>query len=548
MRCPLLVACVALASKQAVIAGSVETLEGHRLPGEITLSAGAVLASTSTNPPTVVPWTNLLSADFTTTSGDAPGTTGSGNGALGIYSAGTNWDGAPFVRLDETLDLDWAAGDAAPGIPHERFSVVWCGELEPTVTGEYQFNLAADDSASLQLDGKDVLRVSSAREETSPTLRLEGGHRHLLKLTLVNAAGPAQVRLSWSGPGFSKRPVPRDRLHAKSLLPAHATEAIEGRGLLGTYYSNASFTGSTRTRVDPSINFAWTDRDPMPGFGRTNFSVRWTGQVRAEHSEEYTFHVTADERLRLWVDEKPVIHRTDQFWLSESKGTLPLLVGESYSIRLEVASTAGDAVAKLFWSSASTPRTNVPNSHLSPASPQPDSAGGPGAEGRTPPGLLFRNGSFVACNVERATSSSVQASGRLKAMPISTPKVARIVFQSIPKAMESRMPAGRPGLLLAKGDFIDGEFRGFDGQRVRLDSILLGTRTYDARKEVLAVLLRDASTNATSFELRLRDRSVFKADMVSVEGERLMMRDADAGVMKFQASEIARVKRTGSGN
>ncbi len=537
-----------LASNETIPAGSLDTLEGHRLTGEITLSAGAVLVSTSTNPATVVPWTNLLSVDFTTALGEASGITGSGNGALGIYSAGTNLDGAHFVRLDQTLDFNWALGDAAPGIPHERFSVVWCGELEPPVTGEYQFSLAADDSASLQLDGKDVLQVSSAREETSPTLRLEGGHRHPLKLTLVNEAGPAQIRLLWSGPGFSKRPVPRDRLHAISLLPAHAAEAIEGRGLLGTYFSNASFAGSTRTRVDPSINFAWTDRDPMPGFGRTNFSVRWTGQIRAEHSEEYTFHVTADERLRLWVDEKPVIHRTDQFWLSESKGTLPLLAGESYSIRLEVASTAGDAVVKLFWSSASTTKTNVPNSHLSPASPQPDSAGSPGVEGRTPPGLLLRNGSFIACNMERANSSSVQASGRLKAMPISTPKVARIVFQSIPKAMESRMPVGRPGLLLAKGDFIDGEFRGFDGQRVRLDSILLGTRTYDARKEVLAVLLRDASTNATSFELRLRDRSVFKADTVSVEGDRLMMRDADAGVMKFQASEIARVKRTGSGN
>ena len=39
------------------------------------------------------------------------------------------------------------------------------------------------------------------------------------------------------------------------------------------------------------------------------FSVRWTGQVQPQFGETYTFHVTADDGVRLWVRGQLLIDR-----------------------------------------------------------------------------------------------------------------------------------------------------------------------------------------------------------------------------------------------
>jgi len=534
-----------LAMTDLVSAGSVQTVDGRRLLGELQFAADALTVTAGRSSETI-PLTNVLSAEFLTPEAEEPGGSGAGNGLLGFYFSNTNLAGAPFVRLDESIQFNWTSGEAAPGIPADFFSVVWCGEVDAPASGDFRFSLAADDAATLYFLDNAPVSINASRdggEVTSPVVSLEAGRRYPVKVLLANAAGSARAQLSWSGPGISKRVVPKGRLHAKSLLPAHAASITYGSGLLGTYFGSADFSGSSSTRVDPLINFVWSDRDPLPGFARTNLSVRWTGQVRVEHSEEYSFYVVADERVRLWVDGKPLINRTEQLWLSESKGSLPLIAGERYDIRLESSSTGGDAVAKLFWSSASISKTNIPASHLYPSAPPPGSNLGTGADAKTPPGLLFRNGSFVACAVERATETSLRASGLLKATPVTTLNVSRIVFQPISKVLEARMQAGRPGVLLAKGDFVDGDFRGFDGQRVKLSSILFGTRSYDVRKEAVAVVMRDVSASQVLFEVTMRDGSLLRSTSIRLQPGQLGLQDSAAGALRIPLGEVAVIRR-----
>ena len=168
---------------------------------------------------------------------------------------------------------------------------------------------------------------------------------------------------------------------------------------------------------------------------------------------------------------------------------------------------------------------------------------GIGADAKTPPGLLFRNGSFVACAVERATETSLRASGLLKSAPVTTLNVARIVFQPISKVLEARMQAGRPGVLLAKGDFVDGDFRGFDGQRIKLSSILFGTRSYDVKKEAVAVVMRDVSANPALFEVKLRDGSVLRPASIRLQPGQLTLQDSVAGALKISLGEVAVIRR-----
>ena len=75
-----------------------------------------------------------------------------------------------------------------------------------------------------------------------------------------------------------------------------------GTGLAATYYDNPDFTGATVQRTDATVDFAWGGGAPVAGIGADTFSVRWSGQVQAQHSQTYTFVATGDDGIRLRVN------------------------------------------------------------------------------------------------------------------------------------------------------------------------------------------------------------------------------------------------------
>ena len=138
-------------------------------------------------------------------------------------------------------------------------------------------------------------------------------------------------------------------------------------GLLGTYYADTSFTAAAFTRKDQRIDFEWgTVTRPggstSPGFravGTDNYSVRWTGQLVPRYSETYTFGGVADDAFVLEL-KKP----TDATWtkvVNQSgpaagfSGAIALRAGQEYDVRVSYKEFTGAAVARLRWSSPSTP-------------------------------------------------------------------------------------------------------------------------------------------------------------------------------------------------
>ncbi len=525
--------------------GLVKTVDGRTFAGELRMTNGYLLVySTNATPARLAP-ADLLTANFQEpVAGAAAG--GDGNGLLGYYFNNTNLDGSVVVRLDESIDFDWSIGEPVPGVAIDYFGVVWSGEVEAPATGDFVFSVEADESASLSIDNQTILDARSRRagaETASAPFRMEQGKRCPIQLKYFDWTGSARVRLLWSGPDFMKGIIPKERLHAKSFSSVHTADIRAKSGLAGTYYQNTEFGGATSTRVDSTVDFNWSDRDPLPGFSRTNLSVRWSGQLKADHTEEYTFYVLADGIVRLWIDNRLVLDRTDQTWLSEIKGGLPLAAGERYDLRLEVQSRSGGVVARLMWSSASVSKTNIPASHLFPS--KPAATRGLVAEigQKTPPGLVLRNGGFVAGAVERAGETSIRITGLLRNTPLSTVNVARILCQPLSKAMEQRLVPGRPGVLLAKGDFVDGDFRSIEDGQVKLNSILFGTRSFDAQKEVLVVVLREISPAPAPFEIRLRDQTVLPANVLTFELDALVTRDSTLGTVRLPTSELVTLQQ-----
>jgi hypothetical protein len=146
------------------------------------------------------------------------------------------------------------------------------------------------------------------------------------------------------------------------------------RGLQGEYFDAADLTGTPLvTRVDPTIDFDWGLAEPVPGTGDT-FSVRWKGTITPRYTERYTFRMTSDDGVRLYIDGQPVI---DEFKLHSTKtvfGTVDLVAGTPHAIEVEYFDGVRHANVRMEWQSASQPRELVPQAVLTPPAGAPQTA------------------------------------------------------------------------------------------------------------------------------------------------------------------------------
>src|SRR4029078_1155005 len=124
------------------------------------------------------------------------------------------------------------------------------------------------------------------------------------------------------------------------------------------------FTALKLTRTDANIDFDWSFGAPNAGVGADSFSVRWTGAVEPAFSELYTFYTTSDDGVRLWVNGQQIINNWTDHGPTENSGTIALVAGQKYDIKMEFYENGRGGTAKLFWSSPSTAKKAVPTSQL----------------------------------------------------------------------------------------------------------------------------------------------------------------------------------------
>ncbi len=111
----------------------------------------------------------------------------------------------------------------------------------------------------------------------------------------------------------------------------------------------------------------------MANVNADTFSVRWTGKIKPQFTETYTFTTTADDGVRLYVDGRLIIDNwVDQVATSRT-GSIALEAGRLYDIKMEYYERTGLASASLAWSSASKPLQIIPQTRMYsvPALPVP---------------------------------------------------------------------------------------------------------------------------------------------------------------------------------
>ena len=119
-------------------------------------------------------------------------------------------------------------------------------------------------------------------------------------------------------------------------------------GLKAEYFTNQNLEGDpVKTVVDKQINFSWNDDGPFADFPNDNFSVRWTGYLKFDQTEDHTLDISSDDGVRLYLDDKLVIDDWNDHALQTNSYTTYFDANKYYKIKLEYYENGGGAIVKL---------------------------------------------------------------------------------------------------------------------------------------------------------------------------------------------------------
>jgi peptidoglycan/xylan/chitin deacetylase (PgdA/CDA1 family) len=158
------------------------------------------------------------------------------------------------------------------------------------------------------------------------------------------------------------------------LTDGRLTAQAVGDGLSVTFWDNQDFTGATATRIDTTVDLTTTGSgsvatSPITGIAGTSWSARWTGFVQAPATGTYTFYVTSDDGGRLWVDNTQITNNWTSHFPVETSGTISLMAGQFYPIKLEQYNGNGGARMLLSWAGPGITKVKIPQAQLSATAP-----------------------------------------------------------------------------------------------------------------------------------------------------------------------------------
>lgn len=155
------------------------------------------------------------------------------------------------------------------------------------------------------------------------------------------------------------RPASLEQLEPRALLAG-------GRGFTSYYFAGTDFTSRKLIREDSTLQFNWTNGTPdasliAPGSG---FGARFSARVMPKFSELYRFYTRSTGGVRLWVNNQLIIDDFTIHPLKDNKGTINLVAGVRYDIKVEFMDTSSSSVLELHWASARQAREAIPTSRL----------------------------------------------------------------------------------------------------------------------------------------------------------------------------------------
>jgi len=263
---------------------------------------------------------------------------------LAQYFANTTLAGTPVTARCEAAPINDTLGTTPnwppTGVPQTNFSARWDGQFSFATAGAYTFTATADDGIRVYLDNALVIdhfvdQGPTTYTYTAPSLT---AGTHAVKVEYYQGGGGATAQVSWQ---------------ASAPPPPPPTTCAVGQ-YLAQYFANTTLAGTpvtARCEAAPiNDTLGTTPNWPPTGVPQTNFSARWDGQFSFATAGAYTFTATADDGIRVYLDNALVIdHFVDQGPTTYTY-TAPSLTAGTHAVKVEYYQGCCGATVQVKWS------------------------------------------------------------------------------------------------------------------------------------------------------------------------------------------------------
>jgi len=160
--------------------------------------------------------------------------------------------------------------------------------------------------------------------------------------------GEHQVRIVRKGyaPFDERLWLPRGKKTDKAVFLEPVVQG-DGTGLAAEYCNGRHCEELKLKRVDRKVSFLWGTNPPDELVPADDFSVRWSGYLKAPFAGRYKLCVECDDGLQLWLDKRLILLRSPGMeWHAEVEVEL---TGKPQSLKIEYWEERGDAAMCLNW-------------------------------------------------------------------------------------------------------------------------------------------------------------------------------------------------------
>ena len=164
----------------------------------------------------------------------------------------------------------------------------------------------------------------------------------------------------------------RGKAAAASPAIRLAPEAMgTGTGLMAQYYGQIDESELAQTIVDPYIDNVWTGTGPSHTIlngQNDNVSVVWSGYIEAPATGTYTIFGTTDDGMRIHIGGVSILPEASWNFQgpTEYAGTVDLVAGQRYPIRIRYFQGGGLTEAHVWWQPPGGFKEVIPMERLYP--------------------------------------------------------------------------------------------------------------------------------------------------------------------------------------
>lgn len=279
-----------------------------------------------------------------------------------------DWNLLPDFDAIKPIKAGTAANvDLAIRNRDDYFGAVWQGQIRIPVSGNYTFEIISDDGSKLYFDKLYSAQATPLIDNDglhdagkSATIQNVSAGLHSFALTYFEKWGGEKMQIFWSGPGFTRQPIPSSAFSdASNNLIAN----LDYNYYEGDWNMLPNFATLTPAKTGKTANITLGDRKA----GRDDYyGFVWNGFINLPTAGVYTFETVSDDGSKFYFGHHylnsliPLVNNDSAHGEKSVSGTVQISSPGVYPISMTYFEKWGGETMQVYYSGPNVSRQLIP--------------------------------------------------------------------------------------------------------------------------------------------------------------------------------------------